>query len=129
MNKQGPIQARCGYARKNNLFGCKQRYYKTERWAIFEETYIRPTFIPTIKCCIHPKPNVSYIYGWTNEYDKFVPGIGDEIVNFQEIWTLIAWQKANHSSNKSNFRNWNKARYHFSDIALESFTDNFIVQS
>ena len=52
--------------------------------------------------------------------------MGDEIVNFQEIWTLIGWQKTNHSR---NFRNWKKGRYHLSDVALEAFTDNFINQS
>ena len=123
------ITARCGYARKHNLHNCEQRYYKTNLWAITSDKIILPLYVPTIRCYIHPEPNVSYIYGWTDEYDKFIPGYGDEIINGVEIWTLIPFGTQPTNDRGISFRTWQKCRYHFTFPALEAFVQHFTVNS
>ena len=121
LNKNGSIQAQCCFGRQYNL-RCNQQYHSTELWAITCENHIKPVYVPIIKCTYHSK--LSKIYGWTSNDDKFIPGHGDEIVNFFDIWTLIKF-----NNQDKNWRCNNIQRYHFSDLALEGFTDHFIVSS
>ena len=76
-----------------------------------------------LRCTQHTKPNISYIYGWTSDDDKFVPGYGDKISPCPEIWTLPTF-----GSNRES-KTWIKSRYHFTDRGLEKFIDNFLFQS
>lgn len=129
-NPNGPITALCAYARKNNnLTNCDQRLHTTQLWAVCTPTHIQPLYVPTLRCFAHPPPNVSYIYGWTCDEDKFVPGFGDKIDPLYEIWTLIPFGTQEYNCRGNNFRSLLKCRYHFTDIALEAFTDHFMLAS
>ena len=101
---------------------CNQKYHSTELWAITCVDHIKPLYVPIIECTYHCK--LSKIYGWRNDDEKFIAGVGDEIVNFFEIWTMIKWKTTN-----SNLKCNMLQRYHFSDLALEAFSDNFILSS
>ena len=89
-----------------------------------EENKIRPILVPVLKCLFHAENNVSKIYGWKSDKDKFIKGDNDTIINYYEMWTLIPWQTNIRSSHS-----WLKQRYHFSDLALEAFMDNFLIES
>ena len=123
------ITARCGYARKYNLYNCQQRIHKTYLWGVTSEKHILPLYVPSLRCCMHPAPNISYIYGWTNDDDKFIPGYGDEIINGVEIWTLIPFGTQQSNERGINFRTWQKSRYHVTFPALEAFFQHFTINS
>ena len=94
----------------------------TELWSIIELNYICPVFVPVMHCTYHDR--ISKIYGWRGDYDKFIPGPGDEICNFGQIWTGVRFG----GKNPRRTNNWSQP-YHFSDLALEQFMDNFIDKS
>ena len=123
------ITARCGYARKHNLHNCQQRLHKTNLWGITSDKIIQPLYVPVIRCYIHPEPNISYIYGWTNDDDKFIAGYGDEIINGVEIWTLIPFGTQPKDKRGLSYRIKQKQRYHFTFAALEAFFQHFTVNS
>lgn len=87
------------------------------------EDRIQAIYVPVIRCHQHPTPNLSYVYGWTCDDDKFTPEYGDKIKNGVELWTLVAF------GSKRDSRSIIKSRYHLSDRALERFTDHFFIQS
>lgn len=128
INKQGPISARCGYARKHNLYGCVHQHYRTQLWGVIAKDHIKPVYAPILKCVSHPSPNILCIYGYSDESDKFIPGNGDEIDPWFEIFTMIPW-KTKQDSFRGNYRFNLKQRYHFSNIALEQFFNNFMTLS
>ena len=117
------IQAQCPYSRKHDLL-CHQRLHSSELWAIMEENKIQPILVPILQCVFHSSNNISKIYGWTNNDNKFIPGPNDQIINLYKMWTLIPW-----GTNMRSSTSWMKQRYHFSDLALEAFVDNFISES
>ena len=117
------IQAQCPYGRQHNLL-CHQSLHSSELWGVMEENKIRPVLLPILKCVFHTTNNISKIYGWKNNENKFIKGNNDIIINFYPMWTLIPWQ-----TNIRNSTGWMKQRYHFSDLALEAFIDNFVLES
>ena len=122
-NETQKIQAQCPYGRKNNL-ACYQKLHLSELWAVLEENMIRPILVPILKCCWHKENNISKIYGWKDESEKFIKGDGDVIINYYQFWTLVPW-----GTKLRNGSSWMKQRYHFSDSTLEAFIDNFVVES
>ena len=120
INKNTCIQARCSYGRQHNL-QCNQSYHSTELWAIVCDDHVKPIYVPVIQCTYHCK--ISKIYGWLDD-EKFIPGPGDEICNFGQIWTGVRFG----GKNPRRTNNWSQP-YHFSDLALEQFMDNFIDKS
>ena len=85
---------------------------------------MRPILLPVLRCCFHRTNNISKIYGWRNNSEKFVKGNNDIIINYYPVWTLIPW-----NAKPRSYMGWNKQRYHFSDSALEQLIDNFVLQS
>ena len=122
-NKYSYIQAQCPYGRSKGLI-CRQGLYQSELWAVVEEETVRPILLPVLKCCFHKTNNVSRIYGWKSESDKFIKGKNDIIINYYQMWTLIPW-----TAKPRSYFGWNKQRYHYSDSALEQLVDNFVLES
>lgn len=89
---------------------------------------IQILYVPVLRCCHHPEPNISYIYGWKNEDDKFIPGHGDKFHNAVEIWTLVKFGD-DKDTKRDTAKSWLKQRYHVSDSFLEAFTDHFMILS
>ena len=122
-NEHGYIEAQCPYGRRHNL-ACRQSLGSSELWAVVEEDKIRPILTPVLRCVWHTTNNISKIYGWKDDGDKFIKGSNDIINNYYRMWTLIPWNAA-----PRGWKSWDKQRYHFSDSALEQFIDNFVFES
>lgn len=128
-NKSSQIQAKCPQGRKlqrikQQQIKCEQAYKSTELWAIMDCKGFKIVYVPIMQCCYHRRNNISKVYGYRNDDERFIKGNDDVVINYYPIWSCVKW-----GTPEKCVRNWWKARYHFSDMALEEFTDHFLLQS
>ena len=117
------IQGQCYEGRFTNTV-CHQRHLCFEEWAIIEVLGYKRVLSQVLCCGYHKQNNISKIYGWKSDKEKYVKGLGDVVVNYYPMWTMIPFGTPPKSA-----RNWWKSRYHFSDLALEKLTDYIILHS
>ena len=120
-NTRGKIQAKCPFGRQ---YGgeCQQQLHKTEIWTIVDRLEYKFVYVPVLKCILHKKRNISFIYGNRNEKETFKLGPFDELVPNFKFYTMISWQTKTGTGGQM------KNRYHFSEECLERLVDSILIE-
>lgn len=122
VNTNGKLQIKCAKGRETGE-ECHQTLFQTEIWSVVDVTAYKLLFAPVLKCTLHKRKNISYLYGYKNPDERLTLGPGDIILPQLKIWTLVGWKTQAYGLN------WKSNRYHFTDAALEALTDSMLLQS